>query len=76
MRRYSGALPAAPPPGSPLVTADGAPAGEVVMASGTDGAIEILAVVEHASAGAPLHVGAASGARLTEQPLPYDVPPR
>jgi tRNA-modifying protein YgfZ len=72
MRRYSCSAAAAPSPGT-AVLGEAGPAGEVVRAAraGTDAAIELLAVVDHAAVGGPLRVG---GAKLREQPLPYVVP--
>ena len=40
-----------------------------------DGSVQLLAVIKHASADAPLHLEA-TGQPLTIQPLPYAVPER
>ena len=64
-----------PSPGSSIV-ADGKPVGEVVRSvSLDDGSVQLLAVIKHASADAPLHLEA-TGQPLTIQPLPYAVPER
>lgn len=60
----------APAPGS-LVHSGGQAVGEVVRAAATESGCELLAVVEHAAAGAAL---ACAGAALVELPLPFAVP--
>jgi hypothetical protein len=67
-RRY--ATPHAPPaPGAPVDAASDQ-VGEVVRSAATDSGCELLAVVDHAAAGAALTCG---GAPLRELPLPFDV---
>ncbi len=68
-RRY--AAPTAPPAlGAPVHAAD-VQVGEVVRSAATESGCELLAVVEHAAAGAALTCG---GATLRELPLPFAVP--
>lgn len=68
-RRY--AAPSTPPsPGTPVL-AGSAQAGEVIRSAATDSGCELLAVVDHAVAGAALTCG---GAPLRELPLPFPVP--
>ena len=71
MRRYACALREPPPPASALVDRDGAERGEVVRAAPAEGAVELLAVVDHAAAADELR---SSGEPLRELPLPYVVP--
>jgi hypothetical protein len=71
MRRY-GCEPATPPAaGSAVVNAHGVEVGEVVRSARSDAGCELLAVVEHTNAQTVL---SASGATLTELPLPYAIP--
>jgi folate-binding protein YgfZ len=68
-RRY--AAPLAPPAaGTPVLGEDGRAVGEVVRAAPAKSGAELLAVVDHSAAGAPLTCG---GARLEERPLPFPV---
>jgi folate-binding protein YgfZ len=68
-RRYG--APAAPPaPGSPVLAAS-TQVGEVVRSATARLGCELLAVVEHTAAGAPL---TCAGAPLAELPLPFAVP--
>jgi len=62
---------APPEPGTPVHAKGEQEAGEVVRAAPTATGSEILAVVDHAAAGAPLTCG---GAALAERPLPFEVP--
>jgi folate-binding Fe-S cluster repair protein YgfZ len=72
MRRFALSLPSPPAPGTTVLGADGASAGEVVRAAAAESGVELLAVVEHAQRNA-LTLGDAR-TKLTELPLPYDVP--
>jgi tRNA-modifying protein YgfZ len=68
-RRY--AMSAPPPAVGAAVTASGGEAvGEVVRSAPAPGGCELLAVVDHAAAGAPLAIAAAA---LRELPLPFVV---
>jgi folate-binding protein YgfZ len=70
-RRY--AVPTAPPaPGTPVLANGEQQVGEVLRAAPAAAGSELLAVVDHAAAGAPLTCG---GAALAERPLPF-APPR
>jgi folate-binding protein YgfZ len=68
-RRY--ASPADPPAVGAAVLAAGAQVGEVVRSAAARLGCELLAVVEHAAADAPL---TCAGAPLAELPLPFAVP--
>jgi folate-binding protein YgfZ len=68
-RRY-GMRAAVPAPASPIHSAEQA-VGEVVRAAPTEAGCELLAVVDHAAAGAALTCG---GTQLVELPLPFAVP--
>jgi len=68
-RRFAAS--AAPPAlGTPVLAAD-TPVGEVVRSAEARFGCEMLAVVEHTTAGSPL---TCAGEPLEELPLPYDVP--
>lgn len=62
---------APPAPGTPVLAKGEQEVGEVVRAAPAATGSEILAVVDHAAAGARLTCG---GAALAERPLPFDVP--
>jgi hypothetical protein len=71
-RAHRYAAQAAPPaPGTPVLAESGDEVGEVVQSAQAASGAEILAVVEHAAAGARLTCG---GAPLAERPLPFAVP--
>jgi folate-binding protein YgfZ len=69
-RRY--AMPTAPPaPGTPVLGEGSQQVGEVVRAAPAATGSELLAVVDHAAAGARLTCG---GSALAERPLPFTAP--
>jgi folate-binding protein YgfZ len=72
MRRYALSSPSPPAPGTSVLGADGAAAGEVVRAAATGSGVELLAVVEHSRRHA-LTIGDPRRP-LLELPLPYEVP--
>ncbi|HEX7081889.1 MAG TPA: hypothetical protein VF329_12825 [Gammaproteobacteria bacterium] len=72
MRRFVGAAPAvAPAPGTPIVDAEGAEAGETIRAAAADGTLELLAVVRLDARG-PLSAGSEHRVALAAAPLPYE----
>jgi len=71
VRRY-GAEGAAAELKTAIVAADGAAVGEVVRSAPNGVGSEVLAVVDHAAAGAAL--ATSTGAQLRALPLPFDVP--
>jgi folate-binding protein YgfZ len=72
MRRFALSSASPPAPGTPVLGADGTPAGEIVRAAPAESGVEVLAVVEHAQRHAPTLGDART--KLAELPLPYDVP--
>lgn len=75
MRRYAADARELPPIGAEILNTSGRAVGEIVRAASAPHGIELLAVVEHAAVDSDLFL-AGSGARLREQPLPYDIPRR
>lgn len=71
-RRYSAAT-APPVVGTAVTAANGDAVGEVVRSAESPGGCELLAVVDHAAAGAALAI---AGAALRELPLPFAIPRR
>jgi hypothetical protein len=65
-------VPTAPPaPGTPVLGDGSHQVGEVIRAAPAATGSELLAVVDHATAGARLTCG---GAALAERPLPFETP--
>jgi len=71
MRRYACEPSAPPAAGDAVANADGVDVGEVVRAARAQVGVELLAVVDNASAAGALAV---DGAPLRELPLPYPAP--
>ena len=69
-RRYA-VQSAPPPPGTEVIADDARAVGEVVRSAPAAAGAEVLAVVDHAAAGARL---TCAGAPLIERPLPFAVP--
>jgi folate-binding protein YgfZ len=71
-RAHRYAVQTAPPvPGTPVLAKGEQEVGEVVRAAPAAAGSEILAIVDHAAAGARL---TCAGAALAERPLPFQVP--
>ncbi|HEX6997071.1 MAG TPA: hypothetical protein VF322_02940 [Gammaproteobacteria bacterium] len=66
LARFVASAAEAPPPGTPVVDADGNEAGDVVRAAAVDGRLELLAVVRLDVPQGPLFVG--SGTRVPLEP--------